>query len=210
LCTVDRDDRRAVPLVEAVAEPVLLDPDLREHLHVVDVDARPRDQLDAVPDPAGVAVGSKRGLRAGPVHRVDHVPLDLLDRLRLVRPVRRRERVVPEVDLDVLGRVPRRRVLDDDDVGRVGVHDVGHVELERVEHPLMRAEIRAVQPDVGEIVDRAEPEEQPLPAKLVGNPELPPEPDRAEEVADLGEVPVGRELHLAPGRSVEVRIRVTA
>jgi hypothetical protein len=73
---VRADERRAVGPVPTVAEPVLPDADLREELHVVDVHARSCEELDAVPDAAGVAVRAERGHRARPVHRVDHVALD--------------------------------------------------------------------------------------------------------------------------------------
>ena len=195
----------AVALVEPVARPVLLPAEPGDDRGVVDVDGRPRDELDAVPDPSGVPVGSERGHRARSVHRVDHVALDLLDRLGLVRPVRHGQRGVGEVDLDVLGLVPRCVVSHDHDVRAVEVHDVGDVELEGVEHPLVGAEEGAVQPDVGDVVDGAEPQEQALAPQRARHLELAPEPDRAEEVADLGQVPVRRELHLPPGSAVELR-----
>ncbi len=204
------DQRRAVGTVQAVTIAIGPHPDLREHLDVLDVHGRPSDQVDVIPDPAGVPVGAERRHRAGAVHRVDHVALDLGDRLGLVGPKRRRQRSVgaADLDLDVLGRVTRCRVLDDEDVGTVEVDAVGHVELERVEHALVRSEVLAVQPDVGRVVHGTEPDEQPPADELRRHRERAAEPDRAEEVPDLGAVPVRRELHPWPRAHVEVRLVV--
>ena len=113
------------------------------------------------------------------------------------RHVPRDAAVIPPVEghaRDALG-MPRRVRPHHERMRLVG-EQRRHVERERREAALVRSEQLSVQPDVGPVVDRAEPENG-APPRPCGPRELPPQPHRPFVVEErpVDRVPVRRHVH---------------
>jgi len=159
------------------------------------------DEVDAGPYAARVAVlTGDRAPRPAPLGVV--VAEGALDQRLAVGKGGGRREVAParrHVDAGP-GGVVGRGDRDAEDVFVVGAQIGRHVELEGTEVALVAAEVVAVEPDVGEVVDAREPEGRHLIGTPGRRPERPGEAHRAGVVLDAGEqLPVEGHDHLALG-----------